>query len=368
MKFSTQLLPALLCAAFVLGCGSTPVVREQPQWTRTLASTRGIAPKAKIRITVSGSTTPLLGSEQLITDTVRAQLSTLLKRRGFAVENTGTGYTAKLTYSTERNDKSRSPGFASSTLSTDVMTRPMTTSAGLGVGVAAAVGSLTSRSASAASQSSEQLSAYTHTIALELRDRDGAMAWKGESTWDSNELDIMDRIVPALRVLLSDLPADSTVRPAVREVKTTHTAQYYLLECVGVTFACPALPFGAAFDYAKINSNAKADVPRAVHDPFALAAYVDLLQSAEYALPSGSEEDWKTPMRSSLWKRVTLGGQYALGKDKKPINIIIKLLTTPNGYTVDECAVIADDEYAKFSGQLTKWKQALQEYYDVYTP
>ncbi len=176
----------------------------------------------------------------------------------------------------------------------------------------------------------------------------------------------MERITPAMRLLLSDLPSDSQARPSVREVKSTHTSQFYRLECAGAAFACPALPYKVAFDYARIYPNAKVDVPKAVRDPHALAAYVDLLQTAEYALPAGSEEDWTDPLKSSLWKRVTLGGRYLLGKENKPVNILIKLNTVTNGYAVEECVIATDEDYEKFTTQVSAWKRILAEYYDIF--
>jgi len=324
---------------------------------------------AKVKIEVSGATTPLLGNEQLTADKIRESLSYLLKRRGFSIENGATDYVAQLSYKTERSDKFR---FSSSVASTNMQAYAIATgsgagaTSGLGVSVARAVSSVASRSSTVSEQTAEQMLSYTHTIAIELRNREGTILWKGESTWDSNQLDLIGGIIPAIQLILSDLPTDKLTRPEIREVKRSHVVNFYKLECEDRWFTCPALPYRILFEERKIDPGSKTSIPSSVKDPFALAAYVDLIQTAEFALPSGDEDDWKDPIQVSLWERVTLGGQYLLGRDRKPVSILIKLVGKSDGYYIDECKVASDEEFSKFSGQFSKWRQALRDYYDVY--
>jgi hypothetical protein len=97
-----------------------------------------------------------------------------------------------------------------------------------------------------------------------------------------------------------------------------------------------------------------------------LAAYVDLIQTAEFALPDGDDRDWENPIDVRLWKSVTLGGQYLMGISKKPINVIIKLSGEKNGYYIDNAKVVSDNEYAVFQQKLYRWKKALNNYSDYY--
>jgi len=273
----------------------------------------------------------------------------------------------RLTYKTERSDKLH---FASAVSSSNFNAYVIATgsgagaTSGLGVSIARAVSVVISRSATVSTQTADETISYTHTISMEISDRDGSILWKGESTWDSPELNLINQIIPALQLLLSDLPADQTTRPEVPEIKESHVLNYYRLECEGVWFTCPALPYRIMFP--KRTSDKKKSLPSSVKNPYALAAYVDLIQTAEFALPDGNERDWKDPLDVSLWKKITLGGQYSLGPSKKQANILIRLLGEPDGYHVGDCRVVTDQEYSDFNARLAQWRKLLQDYHDVY--
>jgi len=53
MKHIALLVLPLLIASGMTGCGSSPTVREQQQWTRTLSSTHAITPKASMKVAVT---------------------------------------------------------------------------------------------------------------------------------------------------------------------------------------------------------------------------------------------------------------------------------------------------------------------------
>jgi hypothetical protein len=368
MKLVKPLL-LLLTSTIIVGCATVPTLRVSQPWIRSLKAPQAINPIAKVKVEVSGTTTPLLGNEQLTANEIRERLSYLLKRRGFAIENASTDYVVQLSYKTERGDKFR---FSSAVASTNVQAYAIATgsgagaTSGLGVSVARAVSAVASRSSIVSEQTAEQMLSYTHTIAIELRNKEGLVLWKGESTWDSNQLDLIGGIFPAIQLILSDLPSDKLTRPEIREVKRSHVNNFYKLECEDRWFTCPALPYRILFEVRKINPKEKTSIPSNLKDEFALGAYVDLIQTAEFALPSGDEDDWKDPIQVSLWEKVTLGGQYLLGTDRKPVNILIKLVGRSDGYYIDECKVASEEEFSRFSGQFSKWRQALRDYYDVY--
>jgi hypothetical protein len=338
-------------------------------WIRSLKTTDRINTNSKLKIEVSGSTLPLLGNGELTDEKIREKLSLLLERRGFSVDSSSADYIVTLIYKTERHDRFRS---YSSVASTNFQAFGISTSAGagatsgLGVSIARAVSALASKSTTVSEQTTEQMLSYIHTISIEFRQRNKQVIWKGESTWDSDELNLINRIVPALQLILSDLPSDIGTRPEVPEVKENHISNYFKLECENNWFTCPALPYRIFFEGGRSSGKSGSTVPRGVENPSALAAYVDLIQTAEYALPDGDEKDWNDPIKVSLWKRATLGSQYFLGPSKKPVNILIKLTGKTDGYYISECKVVPDAEFEKFSVQFSKWRQVLQDYYDVY--
>lgn len=368
MKLIKPLLLPLLISTIIIGCATVPKLLVPRPWIRSLKSSQPINPIAKVKIEVAGTTTPLLGNEQLTADVIRDELSFLLKRRGFSVDNALPEYVVQLFYKTERSDKFR---FSSAVASTNVQAYAIATgsgagaTSGLGVSVARAIGALATRSSTVSEQTAEQMLSYTHIISIEVHGKDGVMVWKGESTWDSNELDMIRRIVPAIQLILSDLPSAQGIRPDAPEVKNSHVLNYFKLECEDTWFTCPALPWRIKFER-NPSSETRTSIPRSIKDPAALAAYVDLIQTAEYVLPDGNEKDWKDPLRISLWENVTLGGQYLLGPDRIPVNIIIKLTGRSNGYYTNECKIATGEEFSRFSGQFSKWRQVLQDYYDVY--
>jgi hypothetical protein len=102
-----------------------------------------------------------------------------------------------------------------------------------------------------------------------------------------------------------------------------------------------------------------------VKDVKALAAYVDLVQTAEYSIPEGGGK-WSNPLDSSLWKKVLLGARYYLGSDTSASNIFIELYGQTDGYKLEKCWIGTDKEYSQFQDKLAKWQRALSDYYDYY--
>lgn len=369
MKVSTRMLLAILLGAIIAGCApeTVPTLRVWQPWTRTLNSNHPIKLGASLKLEVSGTTKPLLGSDILEDDAIRDRLSQLLLRRGFSTDTLSSDYTVKLLYRTERRDKLSVSSVSFSTTSQGLAfwtSSGAGATYGLGVSIARTVGALAAASGTYNRQTTEQTRSYTHTVSIEFFNKHGSIVWKGESTWDSRRLDLIRNIAPALQSLLSYLPNSDTCRPEVREVRMDHVDNYYRLECQHQWFTCPALPYRIRFG---ARGDEDAEIPFSlIKQPYAFAAYVDLIETAEYALPGGDETAWKNPLNLSLWKHVTLGGQYALGPDKRPINVLVTLTGRSSGYYIEECQVVSDVEFAKFSAQFARWREALRNYYDVY--
>jgi len=363
----------LLCAAmlFTVGCGTVPSIRVSRPWTRSLKSNDSIDTTKAIKVYVSESTSPLLGSEDLVSQKLCFFLTDLLTRRGFTINNNTYDYSVKLSYRTIRNDKmSFSSGSSSANYQTSTvyMGTGVGATSGLGVSMAQAVGMSASFSSANNILTANQILSYIHTLSIELSNKENTVIWEGESTWDSQELNLLHGIIPAMQLLLSDLPSDETVRPEIQEVKETHVKNYYILECKDYWFTCPALPYPILFDHRKSDSSSpeSISVPKSVKNRKAFAAYVDLIQTAEYALPDGGESKWKEPLDTYLWKKVTLGGQYLLGPQKTPTSILIKLTGETDGYYISECKIATENEFSKFNKKLKKWREMLSDYYNVY--
>jgi hypothetical protein len=242
--------------------------------------------------------------------------------------------------------------------------------------VAGAVAAIATKSSSVLDQHISTSIFYIHTVSAEVYNNRNICIWKSESTWKSINLDINDNILFALQLMYSDLPYDNHNAPEIAEVKNDHVINYYKLTVEDLWFSCPALPYMITFPKILNRNSNNNKVPIESPSVFihrcmdknnrnAFAAFVDLVQTAEYAVPSGSGS-WNNPLNELLWKKVTLGGKYRFGTNKTPINILVNLKGEEYGYVVDRCLVVSDSEYAEFQQKLTDWQKVLQDYYDIY--
>lgn len=331
-----------------------------------MASRDEIKPSALLKTEVDGKAIPLLGEEQLVQDEIRAELNGLLKRRSFRISDSGGDFRVRLTYSTVRNDKFRSSSYfssaSSSSLASGSEARAGSTT-GLGIAIARALSWMSTTSIASSENTVENVTSYTHTIAVEFINKDDSLVWKGEATWESDELNILVRLLPSLQVLLSDLPGGAATLPEVPKVKPSHSLNYFRLTCVERWFSCPALPYRISVE--SKNDLHHDEVPDCITDPMAFAAYTDLIQTAEFALPEG-DDNWKDPLRPELWRKVLLGGQYILTPGNEKANVLISLEGNNSGYFASKCWIAKDAEYANFENRLNLWKTTLQAYYSVF--
>jgi hypothetical protein len=271
----------------IIGCATVPEVRVVQPWTRSQTSTETIPIGAKMKIDITGNTLPLLGNENITSEKIQDKVTYLMERRGFKIDSSN-DYVVRCYYKTERVEKFRLSSYLSTSSGSiaALATKSISgASYGLGVSAARTVGAFLSKSSTVANQTAEKTVAFTHTISIDILNNTGKLVWKGESTWDSEELNILRGILPILQLIMSDLPSDQSFKPEIPEVGKFHTNNYYRLECSNIWFACPALPYRIRFLASETTIN----------DRKALAAYVDLIQTAEYALPQGDESDWSDP-------------------------------------------------------------------------
>jgi hypothetical protein len=144
----------------------------------------------------------------------------------------------------------------------------------------------------------------------------------------------------------------------------THTTNYYEQEVKGNWFYCPALPYRVTFEK-PADLSQSSGLPGSIKNPNVLAAYLDLIQTAEYALP-GAGSDWKNPFQISHWSDATLGGQYFLGNPQKPISILINVTLKDDCYVVDKCWIPTPVDFKEFQDKMLRYKRALKNYYTVF--
>lgn len=331
-----------------------------------------IVPGSRLTIEVTGETEPLLGDEYFTRLRLTEDLESRLQRRGFSIDDQEWDYQMAVEYLVQSQKGSGVSGISpphSRTVQLLTSLGSLSGTLGLGVSVASAVGKLARSPQNKTEQISESQNIYTHTLSLELFDPEARLLWIGAATWSVPNLDQGRAYFFVLQLLLSTLPFDPDIRPQLPELKPSHAKNYYRLTCNDLMFSCPALPFHIKF--IKVDTD-QFDQPRRdgklssiIRNPEALAAYVDLINRAEFALPVGGV-DYSDPLNRELWEAVRLGGRYLLGPTRSPVNVLIDLQGAASGYVITECRVVDDNEYATFQSSLNLWKDALELYYDMF--
>lgn len=376
MCYCLRIIAVIMAIGLIIsGCASVPAHMGWRPWTRYFETSDVPKTGMVIKTEIAGQVDPLLGTQNLREAKIKEEMDHLLERRGYIIGNDSFEYRMVLTYRTEKeadfafSSESRTFGL------TDVSSRLGSVAGaiyGLGVSAANAVSKVSVSSITVSKSTVEKATSYTHSAALEIFARDGRAVWKGEALWNSAGVDIDSDIFWALQLMLSNLPYNPLIKPEVPEVNEIKACNYYQLYCSGKVFKCPALPYGISFESQSLNSDKNYTgasfqyVQVEVYSPNALAAYIDLLQTAEYALPTG-DNDWKDPMRGSLWRKVELGGQYLLGNEKRPVNILIKLRGEKEGYYIEKCWIATDKEFAAFETRMTEWRSALMDFFNIYS-
>jgi hypothetical protein len=343
-------------------------------WTRTLAAhTPPLPADATVDIKVAGTTEPLRGSEVLFQDRLAAKCRDALSRHGISTVDHEGSYHALLQYHTTRHE---TLAMTSTTTSNSSSGTAVSAAVGAGAGasayggaVGASIAEIVSRAFTANSTTARtavsSAPSYSHALALEVQSSSGEVVWKGDANWESGTVDLAVGGDVALQLLVSDLKSESKTVTRADEIKGTHVLNYYRLYCADPVFGCPGLPYQIAFEQVR-------SVPGDIKDGYAVAAYLDLVQHAEIALPMGrGKAAWSDPLDQTLWSDVELGGRYVLGPGQKPVAVLVQLTTSsmrlPGGtcYLVSGAHVATEEEYAKFEGDLGEWRAMLERYLDV---
>lgn len=369
-----QMMYLLITILFFLltGCATTPSVQIWQPWTRVLSSDTPVPLNSRIKIAVEGKSKPLLGDELLLQKNIFTKIKYLLERRGYKIVEDNSDFLLSLQYKTERHNRMKTSSlvnYSSNNTSALVSNSGSLTSFGLGVSIAQTISALSNKSSVSSQNTVESIKSYIHTVSIEIYDVNNEIIWQGSSTWDSHNINLQTEIEPSIQIIISNLPANKENVPLAQKIKKEKEKNYYNLYCKNKWYSCPALPYKITFESVvksghKGPSSVDYGIPICIRDPYALAAYVDLMQSAEYVLPTGLKS-YDNPLHNSLWNKIELGGTYQL-TDNKKINVLIKLRGEKFGYIVEKCWVASDEEFADFENHLENWRKSLIEYYDVF--
>lgn len=358
----------LIILSFI-GCATTPKSTVYRPWYRVFTSEQDIKSSSKIAINVTGETVFLLGEEKLLQDNLHDILNNLLSRRGFKFDNDEPDYHIQLQYQTTKEKELYSQFSTSSRASYNTYYAKHN----YGVQFASIIESLSYQSLQSSTSIVSEKESFNHTITIEISDRNGVIIWKGESTWNTPNIDITEEALLPMQLILSNLPYDPDCKIMVKKIKSDRLLSFYNLFCDRISFSCPALPYLIEFpslisSQPGISSSTLTStltLPSEIKNPEMLSAYIDLIQNAEYALPNGSK-DWSDPLNTKLWSKVILGGKYYMNNNDAPIYILINLTGKKGGYIISGCRVVSDAEYNDFQIQMEKWQKKLNEFFDFY--
>lgn len=356
---------ALCGLVLLVGCAQVPKSVSLP-WNRSLSKSM-IVPESRISLWVECESTPLLGSDQLVEDEIATTVKELLTRRGFIITEQNPKYKMKVQYQTEITKQKilMSSSYASSSTGNYGSGSDYS---GLGVMFALAMATASASNTSYLKTIDIERDMYKHRLACEIYSESDEVIWQNETYVDSYQIDILNGYIPLLQIALSSLPSTNAVIPRVKKLNKDRLQDFANINLNRTKFMCPALPNHIRFvnsRYYDDNSHSKSG-RLGIADPQAIMAYIDLLRTAEYAIPSGTEKDWKNPTQKTLWKKATLIGRYYLGQDESPVNVVICLKGNPNYYTVDKCRLVSDEEYQGYLNQYNAWKLALVNYYSFF--
>ncbi|MDA3950877.1 MAG: hypothetical protein PF508_16845 [Spirochaeta sp.] len=190
------------------------------------------------------------------------------------------------------------------------------------------------------------------------------VVWNWYSTWISRTGNPKATISSAVAQAFSNLDSSGSIIPSVPELKESHVENYYQAYVKDEEFSCPALP--SVIRASGVSSTTgTATFLAKLSPPTALPAYVDLLQTAEFAVPYGFSLP-SSPISSGNWKSVELGGTYLLGPDEEQIRVIIRLTGMSDYYFISEAKVANDEEWTEFVERWEEWQAKIDEFFDMY--
>jgi len=366
-----KLLYFVILSAVLFGCTTVPISVPLP-WNRSL-SDENIPAGAVIAIEVQSQSTPLLGSESLVEKEIADKAASLLTRRGFKIADQNYQYKLKISYQIDYSLKSSS--YQSNYTSNSYSSYNKSTSGGYGVILAQMVALSFATNKSVATTFINDYDVYYHTIACEFLTQQNRIVRKYDTRVESKDIDILRVCGPLLQIAFSELPKVENIYPRVPKLNEARFSDFIGVSIRGRRFRCPALPnyirfatgSGDSQSISSFNQSAlSSSLIRGFEHSEATMAYLDLLETAEYALPACNEKLWVNPVYSEVWKKVVLIGKYYLGSDAQPVNVIVYLSGTPDCYIVTSCQLVNDDVYTLYQNKYNRWVQKLSEFYNFF--
>ena len=355
IKFFT----AIFLVVLFTSCATTPKVQAPRPWTRTLGQAQSVESGSSIYIDVSGDEEHLLIDNSLMDNSVYNVIKQQLSRRDFKIisSRNDAEYILNVKYQSEDIQvmQTEVSSFQSSY-------QESASASGYGVLAASAVAEQASSNQSATQAEVSTQTAYRHTLGFSII-QNNQTVWTGESTWKSSNVDISSRIKSTTQQLLSKLPGYGEVTPTVKAVNPEKKNNYYNLFIKGNSFLGPSLPYEIVFSSSTDPRSEESKID-GISNAQILQAVVDLIQTAEYALPK--EPNFENPISTSQWAKVNLGGEYYIGNDNEKTYIIVDLVGDNSGYIIDNASKVSRQEYNRFLNELKKWQNALANYFQVF--
>ena len=350
----------------ILSCETAPPAKPVA-WMRTLDTHIKIEAGSKICLDVTGETIPLSGNEKLVEKRLEDYVSDLLSRRGYIISATDYDYKFNISYKTNMGSR-----IAINTEDSSYVSSIFTNSTSSVTG-----SSIFNMAITNVTMDVDRTADFLHNISVNILDKNNVLIWSGDTAWETSDLDILHNSYMVFMRLFVNLPKSTTVLANVPQVKEDRIIDYYNHYCRGKWFPSLSLPYNIRFDRL-LESNQEENnkdspivtkLPNTISNGENLAAYIDLIMMSEMALPGGSLEEWKIdPLSDKLWMEAVLGGKYIIGNNDITKNILINLrkISGGNGYAVNNCRVVDDNEYSLFLEKMTQWQNVVNEYFVDY--
>ncbi|MCL2127726.1 MAG: hypothetical protein FWH38_05685 [Treponema sp.] len=366
MKMIKKLQLLVFFVLFVISCETAPPVKPIA-WTRTLPEQIEIEAGTTISLFTKGETGPLSGNEKFVAQRLEDYASDLLSRRGYNISDEDFQYKCIINYKTSMgsriNFRRQSTSYTSSRFSTSNYFY-------LG-------SSIFSNTTTSTITDVYESAAFLHTISVDIFDENDNLLWSGNTAWESSDLNIISHSYMVFQKLFTVLPKTADFLANIPLVREDRILEYYEHYCKDIWFTSFSLPFPIRFDpLQKVHQNPNDKnspeitvLPNTISDGQNLAAYIDLIMMSELALPGGTVEEWEqNPLSVQLWKEAVLGGRYIIGNDDERKNILIdlRIISGGNGYAVNNCRTVTDNEFDQYEKNMAKWESILNEYYVNY--
>lgn len=351
-----KILFLVLASLLLAGCATVTVPRTVYRpWSRTLMD-QDIQVGASMSVSVETMSSPLLGSEKLVENRIAEKATALLERRGFTFRDSNPQYNLKISYQVtpELQEVTSNSSYSGS------RSAAYTRSTNLGVMLAQSVAATSTQNAVQTQTTSVKYEVYSHLIACEISDQSGKLVWKYDSRADYSSMDILDIYTPLLQVAFSSLPTSGEVIPRVPKMKTGRYTDYASIYVKDKYIMCPALPnYIIMSEYGQsVDRSASLRDRYGIENQYdgeAMLAFLDLLETAEYAIPG-----------KHGWEEATLMGRYIVGNYATPVNLVIDLKGTPSCYIVQKARLVNDKEYSQLQQVFNQWIQRITEYFDFF--